>query len=165
MLETECVRLIRHLINDLVSPYKYDDDRLIELLIVSAQFVNQEVSFTTEYTIDLDELTLCPDPTNRSTRDDSMINLMTLKACCILDQSDARQAAKTGGIAVRDTIGLSIDTRGKVAAYLKLLEMGYCKAYAEAKLEYELDRSAVAGRAILSPFKTDAMIESDVDFR
>lgn len=164
MLETEGVRLIRHLINDLASPYKYDDDRLIELLIVSAQFVNQEVSFETEYTIDLDELTLCPDPTERSTRNDSFINLMVLKACCILDQSNARQAAKTG-MSVRDSIGIAIDTRGQVGAYLKLLEIGYCQAYTNAKLEYELDRSSTAGRAILSPFKTDVMIDSDVDFR
>lgn len=164
MWQTEIVRILRNLIGDLTGDL-YTDERLVELVVVSAMFVNKEVSLTTEYTINVTTLSICPDPSSDSVRDESFINLVSLKAACILDQCYARQASRQG-VAVRDSIGISIDNRGSLSAALALLkDLGYCRAYENTKLEYELDRMSEAGRAILSPFKTDAMADSDVDFR
>lgn len=161
--QTECTRLLRHMINDLgVSP-KYGDDRLEELIIVAAQFVQQEVSLTQVYVVDLDECKLDPDPTVRTNRDDSFINLILLKAACIIDQSEARSASGKA-ISISDS-GSRIDLRGNLAGALKILEKGWCEAYKETKLEYELDRMGTAGKAILSPFRTDLMNSYGVEWR
>lgn len=153
-LRTECVRLLRHLIDDLGSTPTYDDDRLFELLIVAAQFVNKEVSLTTTYTIDLDELVLTPDPTLSDSRDDSFINLMCLKAACIMDQAEVRKASGRA-ISVADSIGMKVDNRAGLEGRLALFKLGWCKAYEDAKVEYETDKLSVAGSAIMGPFRLD----------
>lgn len=164
MWKIEIVRILRNLIGDLTATL-YTDERLAELIVVAAMFVNKEISLTIEYTINVTTLKICPDPCSDSIRDESFINLIALKAACILDQCYARQASRQG-VAVRDSIGISIDNRGSLSAALALLkDLGYCKAYEDTKLEYELDRQAIAGRAILSPFKTDSMADSETDFR
>jgi hypothetical protein len=152
--QTEMVTILRHLINDLDATPKYNDGRLSELLIVSAQFVNTEVDFDQEYIIDVDNLLLTPDPTDRvaNTRDDSFINLVCLKAACSMDQTEARIAAKQA-VSIRDGKS-AISLGGVLEGRLSLLKQGgWCEAYEKAKLEFQTNRAVVAGAAIISPFR------------
>lgn len=154
--QVECRLILRHLIDDLdCTAYKYTDRRLEELLIVAAQFVNVEVDLRQEYTIDADQLTLEPDPTDRSQRDESFINLMILKAACILERAEARKAAGKA-VSLSDSFGTKVDLTGNLQGALALLKDGYCKAYADAKLEYSLDNMSTVGAAILGPFRAYA---------
>lgn len=144
--------MIRHLVDDLGTTPTYTDDRLEELCLLAAQIINAEVDLAVEYTIDMDNLTLTPDPTS-PTRDEAFIALIILKAACIIDQSEARKAAGQG-IAIQDGKS-SIDLRGRSGARLALLKDGWCKAYTDMKLKYETGQGAMAGHAILSPFRAE----------
>jgi hypothetical protein len=140
------------MVNDIdPSNQTYADNRLQELLIVAAQFVAQEVSFNTTYTIDVDQLLLAPDPTIPNNRDDSFINLICLKAACILDLAETR-VATSQAFGVRDG-GTSIDMRGSAEARLKFLKAGWCGKYEEAKDQYAANGRNIAGAAIMGPFK------------
>lgn len=151
--QVECKLILRHLIDDLdCTDYKYTDRRLEELLIVAAQFVNVDVDLRQEYTIDADQLTLDPDPTARDARDESFINLMILKAACILERAEARKAAGKA-VSLSDSFGTKVDLTGNLQGALALLKDGYCKAYTDAKLEYSLDNMAVVGAAVMGPFR------------
>jgi hypothetical protein len=150
--ESEIPLMIRHLIDDLGTTPTYTDDRLEELTILAAQLINSEVDLYITYTTDIDNLTLSPDPTV-SPRDDAFISLVALKAACIVDQSEARKAAGQG-IAIQDGRS-SIDLRSRSASRLTLLKEGWCKEYSRAKLEYQVTQGAMAGHAVLSPFRAE----------
>ena len=99
--QSEMVRIVRHLINDLDSTnYSFTDDRLEELILVASQLVLTTLDFTNEYTVDVDALTLNPDPTT-GTKDDSFINLVSLKAACVVLGSEVRSNA-LNSISLRD---------------------------------------------------------------
>lgn len=156
--QIELGTVLRVLLNDLVVPYQYSDSRIYQLLTVSAQQVQaSNVSFPLIYTVNIPDLTITPDPTDSDagTRDESFINLVTLKAACITTHGEARTAAKQG-ISIRDGSS-AIDLRGPLEGRLKLIQIGYCKAYEDSKLEYQTARiGVVAGAAILTPFRVFA---------
>ena len=60
--------IVRTWINDLSDTPTYEDDRLQQVLVVSAQYVNREINFTNDYEVNLTNLTITPDPTT-GTRD------------------------------------------------------------------------------------------------
>ena len=151
--QTEMVRLLRHLISDLDEDEPtYSDDRLQELLLVAAQLVQGTVTFSQTYITDVDEVLLSPDPTVRDQRDDAFINLTLLKAACVLDQADARRYAGQA-IEIAD-YSSRISIRGIASAKLALLDKGWCKAFDEAKFEFESGNVGSAGAAILGPYRT-----------
>lgn len=152
MFQTECGRILRYMINDIdPNNQTYSDDRLTELLLVAAQLVNQEVSFNTTYAIDIDQLSLAPDPTIANARDDNFINLVCLKAACILDMAETRTATSQA-LGIRDGSS-SIDLKGSAEARLKFLDKGWCKAYTEAREEYTTSGRIIAGALISGPTK------------
>src|SRR5688500_1020862 len=115
---TEIVIGIRHLIDDYTEPYTYSDARLEELIILTALQIKTEVTFQQDYTVDLDAMTLSPNPTASATRDENFIVLVALKAACILARSEAKKAA---GQAIswkqKDS---AVDRRGVGDAKLKI---------------------------------------------
>jgi hypothetical protein len=153
--QTECIVMVRHMVGDLTEPYTYSDNRLEELFLVCAQMVITEVIFNETYTIDVDEVTLTPDPTDREadTRNDNFINLVCLKCACFIDQCETRKAAQTGGL-IKD-MNVTVDFRGSLQGRISILKEGWCKAYAEAVLQYKTNRYQVAGAAIVAPFRID----------
>lgn len=155
--QTEMVRYLRYCVFDLDpnSP-TYSDQRLQELLVWSAQLVEQELDFSQQFVADQDGLTITPDPTDRvgppPTRDDSFVNLVVMKAACVVDRGEVR-AAIGQAIRVRDGTS-SIDLRGVMEGKLKLLlKGGWCAAFDDAKVQYLLNKSHIAGAAIMSPFR------------
>ena len=45
--------IVRTWINDLSDTPTYEDDRLQQVLVVSAQYVNREINFTNDYEVNL----------------------------------------------------------------------------------------------------------------
>ena len=159
---TEMTVILRHLINDLgtgSSPgeptvFTYDDTRLTALLLVAAQLTQQDVTFGQTYTINISELLLSPDPTLPPTRDDAFINLSILKAACIIDNSEARYAAKRA-VLMRDN-NFTVDNRGAAEAVLQIWQKGWCEHYANARYEFMAGNVGSAGGAIIGPFRVYA---------
>lgn len=153
MWYAEFVTLLRVLLDDLSSPQTYNDKRLIQVIAVAAQLVTTELSFASDFKVDLQALTIEPSPVDRATtRDDNFINLVTIRAACLIERGETRKAVGQG-ISIRDGSS-AIDLRGTMDGRLKLLEKGWCAVYEEAKLEFQFARvGSVAGAAILSPFR------------
>jgi len=89
--QNEMVRIVRFLVND-IDGSTYSDSRLEETILVAAQLQYASIDFSQTYSIDVDELSLSPDPTE-STRDDWFINIVCVKAACIILGSEAKTLA------------------------------------------------------------------------
>lgn len=151
----EMTTIVRHLINDIDSSnYTYSDDRIETTILVSAQLVFTEVDFENTYVIDVEQCYLNPDPTDPTTglstadKDDGFINLVSLKAACIILGSEFKTNALTS---VRVTDGPSSIDTGAVANNLKFLYENACKKYEEYKFNYAAGIN-IAGKAILTPY-------------
>jgi hypothetical protein len=159
MWDTEMTTLLRNLVGDWGTGtpsgeppnYTYSDSRLQEIILVAAQLVQQEAGFKQYYTIDISSILIDPDPTLDDTRDDSFINLIVLKAACIIDNAAARLAASRG-VVMRD-IGKEIDLRTVSQAMLTIWQKGWCQNYSDARFEYLYTSASVAGQAIIGPFR------------
>lgn len=149
--DDELVAVVRVMVNDPDSA-TFSENSLINALLVAAMQVKHELALDVDYAINVSNQTLSPDPTLAATLDESFSNLMCLKAACIVDRGAAILAAKQA-IRVRDGSS-SIDLTGALTGKLRLLEKGgWCSAYQDAKLDYQRDRLAVAGQAVLGPFR------------
>lgn len=156
--------LLRALINDSdATAYRYTDTRLTEALLVAAFQVNLEIDFLNDYVISLGNETITPDPTNINTKDDNFLNLIAVKAACIIDRGSAGTAADQA-IMVQD--GSSrIDLREAFKAKLSLLQKGWCAVYDNMKQEYITSQQGViVGAAIMTPFRIYAGTIGDRPF-
>lgn len=155
--DTEMVTILRVMINDLDSPYKFTDTRLKQVIVAATQIVTTDASskFSFEYVGDITALTITPDPTDRTggTRDDDFVTLSLLKSACFIDNCNARDAARKGGISIREW-NTSLDTKGLFAAAIALLQSdkGYCQQYDEAIFQYLASNSNV-GTGVFGPFR------------
>jgi|GEM_PF-853450 hypothetical protein len=154
--QAEFITLLRVLIDDLSSPQTYNDKRLTQVLAVAAQLVTNELNFPSKFRVDIQALTIEPSPVDReSTRDENFINLVCIKAACLIDRGETRKSVGQG-IAIRDGSS-SIDLRGSMDGRLRLLEKGWCSVYDDTKLEYQANRNGtIAGAAIMTPFRVFA---------
>lgn len=143
---TELVTIVRHLIND-VDSSTYSDSRLQTTILVSTQLLQKEVNFTNDYTIDITNTTLSPDPTT-GTKDDGFITLICLKSACIILGSESKTHALN---AVRVVDGPSSIDMGGIAKQLETLRADMCEKFEHAKVQYQLGNS-IAGQAILGPY-------------
>ena len=147
--QTEMVRILRHIVNDLdSSSYSFSDSRLEETILVAAQLVLTEIDFDKTYTVDVDALSLDPDPTASPDKDNPFITLISLKAACVIIGSEVRTHS-INAVSVRDGSS-AIDMKG-VAAGFMLLYKDICEKYDHAVLQYKAGNSVV-GHAILSPY-------------
>ena len=147
------IPLFRAYSGDAVAPYTYDDTRVRELLVSAAPIVLMELDFANAYVVDIDGVSISPDPT--ITGEQAFEILVALKAACIVALSEFRTAAQQG-MAVRDGPS-SIDTRGRMTG-LKDWADDRCKAYDKARMAYALG-DGLSGVAIVGPHLT---YESDV---
>lgn len=151
--QDEMVPTLRIMIGDVdeTAP-TYSDDRLEQLLALGAKQVAGEAAFTQAFAASVENAEISPDPTLAATRDDAFVNLVTVKACCILDHADARVAANRA-VLVRDG-GSSIDLSAVSREKRALLAQGWCKVYASEKFDYQNARVSGAGGAlIVTPFR------------
>lgn len=154
--KTEMTLAFRHFIDDLDedSP-TYSDTRIQELLIVAGQSVIADADFITDYSADVDELIFTPDPTDRDIgRDEAFIQLVLLKAACILHTSSLRQAAGRA-IDVKDG-NVSISFKGEYTGRSDIAKNA-CKEYVDTLYAYQIG-SFAPSRIILGPLSSDRIM-------
>jgi hypothetical protein len=144
--QNEMVRIVRFLVNDLDS-ISYTDDRLEETILVSAQLMLINVDFGVNYTIDVDQFILSPDPTE-GTKDNDFIAIVVTKAACIILGSEAKTLAAQG-FRVKDGTS-SIDT---TAAYQSIhqLHKELNDELASLIVGYQAGNS-IGGGAVMTPY-------------
>lgn len=152
--EDDMPEILRVMVNDLEDTPTYSDEKLLRVLVVAAFQVLRELTFAQTYTVNIQNQTISPDPTASATLEESFVNLVTIKAACILDRGSAVTAASRA-ISVRDG-GSAVDLRGVFGANLKLLEKGWCAVYEQEKLAYQAGQTRVAGAAVMTPFRVYA---------
>jgi len=141
--------IVRTLINDLSDNPTYSDERIQQLIVVAAQYVTREVNLNNEYSINIINPDIIPDPTLLENKDVDFISFVALKSSCFLDQSSLRTRAATEGI--RAALGPANISVGANSSYQFLLANGPCKSYEDLKLDYEIGNTSLL-RGILSPF-------------
>lgn len=155
--QDEMVMILRVMVNDLDTPYKYTDARLQTVIVAASNMVEFDCAskFTQDYIGDITALSITPDPTDRvnNTRDDNFVTLTLLKSACFVDNAAAREAARKGGVSIREW-NTSIDTRGIFNAFMTIFESdkGWCEQYQESKFIYLAGQSMGVG--VFGPFRT-----------
>lgn len=147
---TEMVRIVRHLVNDLGTSPMFADSRLEETILVAAQLCQADIAFMQSYAVVVDALDLSPDPTE-ATRDDAFINLVSLKTAYILADALYRCQAQKAGIRVKDGPS-EIDTTSSLKGYADLVKRTR-EDFEQAKWEFECG-NLTPGKSILSPFSS-----------
>jgi len=152
--QPNCLELLRNLINDVdTANQTYSDARLTKLLISAAFSVLREADFPNDFVVNIAAQTIVPDPTDTTagTNDENFVNLICLKAACILAQG-AAIAAASAATAGKD-MDSAWDLRSVATNTIALLDKGWCKLYEEALEDY-IYGSGVVGAAVMSPFRT-----------
>lgn len=143
---TSLVLMVRYLINDIDS-VAYTDARLKQSIVISAQLSSFDVSFDKTYTIDIDAVTITPDPFD-GTQDSGFINLIALRSALLIFSNEAKLASSLG---LRVTDGPStIDISGRLSSALRLLDSAR-GAYEKAKVDYVIG-NARGFQAITTPY-------------
>lgn len=154
--DEEMVTIVRGLINDFEDPDTgdppvYSDERLAQLLLIAGQSVQTLVPFLRAYEVDITNEKITPDPTAKGARDENFINLVSLKAACIIVRAEVRQY--TGqGISIRD--GSSAISLSRSPAALDLMNKTYCGEFESALYAYTTTGGqAAVGEVVVGPVK------------
>lgn len=145
----DILSLLRQIIDDSESPYDFSDSSLKGLICSAAFMLTGYITFSNTYTINLQAKTISPDPSSSS--DTSFINLVAMKAACMLARSEQRLAANKG-ISITD--GPSSINGGAIAQYKKVWSDSLCADYQEMERQYRLGQLNV-GKAIIGPYRSD----------
>ena len=144
--------MVRYLISDVDdSNYKYSDARLEKTTLVGAQLVSLELDFKNTYSVDIENDSLSPDPTESATKDSSFINLVAMKTACIIIGSEMKLEA-ANAISIKDGPS-AIDLRG-VSSTLSILYKDLCDKYVKLADDYKF--TGETGQAILGPYSPGA---------
>lgn len=144
--QTDMLILLRSFINDSVTPYTYDDSRLEEVVVSAAFCVANEIDFAYSYTIDLENVSIDPDPVD-DTSEVAFQVLVCMKAACLISSGEYRTASDK---AVMFKDGPSqYDGRAAVEAKSKLMQ-DCLAAYNKARTAY-LTGNGLHGAAIVTP--------------
>lgn len=140
--------IVRTLINDLDSPYEYSDQRIQQVLVVAAKFVQFDVNLDYIYNIDVVNSSITPDPIEN--KDDIFMSLTALKAACIVDQGAFRTKAALEGI--KTSLGAAnLSIGGSTQGFKDIINHGACALYDELTAHWDV-KNASAIAAVLSPF-------------
>lgn len=146
--QVEIPLIVRTLINDVGDNPTYSDERLQQVIAVSAKYVQFDVVLDHQYLVDVTNASITPDPTDDN--DDIFISLVSLKAACIIDQSALRTRAAAEGI--RAALGPAmLSVNGSLDGFIAILDKGPCASYDELTSHWDV-KEATAIRAILGPF-------------
>ncbi len=151
--QDEMVPTLRYMLGDFSATNPtYIDDTLEQTILVAARQVTSALIFDQVFVTSMQNGTLTPDPTIGDNKNEAFINLVTLKAACILDRTEASLAARRA-IIVKDgssAIDLSRVAQNKIA----LIEKGWCAVYEDAQWDYQYRRTqGVAGAAVMGPIR------------
>lgn len=140
--------IVRVLINDMDAPFEYSDERMQQVIVVAAKYVQFDVNLDHIYQVNIITPAITPDPTIDD--DEIFLSLVGLKAACIFDQGTFRTKAALEGIDTK--LGpASLSFGGTIAGYRDIIEHGACGLYDELTSHWDV-RNATAFAAVLSPF-------------
>jgi hypothetical protein len=141
--------MLRSIIGDLDSSnYTYTDDRLVQILSIAAYDVNSAATFLYDYTVEVPDKTITPDPVVEGDQDFAVLTVY--KAACIILGSEVKTQS-CNAIAMKDGPS-SIDLRG-VSGSLATLQKTICGQYEEMLNKYRFAKtSGDGGMAVLSPY-------------
>jgi hypothetical protein len=126
------VLILRTLINDMdTGSPTYEDSRLEQILVVAAHFVNKEVQLTYTYAVDVEAISITPDPVGND--DSGFINLVCLKAACLVLAAETKVLA-ANSFRIQDASAV-IDIKESYTA-TKALYDKFCADYLQAKMDY-----------------------------
>ena len=137
MIEESLV-ILRHLIDDTAST-SYTDERLLELLYISAVYVNMDIGGS--YLIDICSQTITPET------DSAFDTLVALKAACLLVRSTQNSYAKND-FTVTDGPS-SVNLKG-AAASIKVSADGFCIQYERSKMLFLMGNTNFGGGLAIS---------------
>ncbi len=146
--QDDMVVMLRVIISDLAETPTYSDNRLEQILVVSAMYVDQELDFDNTYTIKITPPSIAPDPISLS--DDSFVNFTVLKAACLTDWSTFRTKALVAGVKAKCG-PVVLETLKHLDGFKQLLEQGPCAAYETLKHNWVFGNAELV-KAVLSPF-------------
>lgn len=147
---TELIKVLRSIIGDDSDTPTYSDARLQTALVIAAQVVLMEVSFSNSYEVDIINETISPDPTDSTTRDNPFITLITTKAACRLSRGESKISS---GQAIRVKDGSSEVDLKDAAKYKQAVADSFCKEYQDMKFEYETTGNTGSFRISSAPFR------------
>lgn len=150
--QVELTVILRHLINDLDTVQSYSDSRLEEVLAVAAHFVLTDTTFDTEYSVDVDETTISPDPTTSSPKDINFTTLVCLKAACIISSAETKTYAMSG---MKITDGPSTIDMSPVAQSMISRQKDICGKYESTRKQYLLGNAKNVA-AVLGPYTNES---------
>ena len=166
--QNEMTIIVRHIIDDLDSTnYQFSNDSMEEAITVAAQLIHNEMEFSVDYNIEVDNRTISPDPTTTAVganpKDDDFIALCCLRAGILFTGSQLKTYSLKA-IAIRDGSS-SIDTRGIITG-LQILHADLTKKYEDVKLDYQTSKLGL-GKVILSPYSpgSDSANRGYIDYR
>lgn len=147
--QTEMVTIVRYIIGDTGATPENTDSSLQSIICIAARFVDQDVDFPNTYAIDVVNVSITPDPT--SVGDTAFINLVCLKAACLLARSEQKMRARMG-MSIKDGPSV-IDGRASAEGTAKWSDT-ICQDYTDAELEYRMG-NRTPGAAIIGPYRYD----------
>ena len=130
----DLVLMLRSLIGDL-DRSKYTNERLKQILVVGAFNVKNDADFNTDYTVDVGEVSISPDPIDGNDLDFS--SLTVYKSACILLGSEVKTES-ANAISIKDGPS-SIDLRG-VSGSLSSLYKDLCQKYDDLLIKYRYEK-------------------------
>lgn len=132
----------------------HTDSELEDAIALAASMVKTEVPLTTTYSVSINPPSISPDPVLNN--DKSFINLISLKAACLLDKSTLGYNSLLSGLGAK--CGPSeFRTHSRMDGFGSMIDNGYCLSYENAKRQY-MSGNRSTKKATLSPF-----INSDFD--
>lgn len=150
----ELIFILRTLINDPLGT-KYSDDSLVNLLCTSSFLVIGETPFIDNYTINLKDKLIEPDPTYANVDDVPFMTLVSLKSAYLLLNSEAK-VSTTYNVKIVDGPS-TIDLKDQWKAISALAELRK-KEYDDIKLQLTLEYGGGNGLAILTPTTVDTIM-------
>ena len=142
---------LRYYIGDISTPYTYSDFDLNQFVVLAAQATVSELTvMPTTYTVNLNALTINPDPMS-DTSNKGLANLFILKAAVILSMSEARKDVAKYGVRIKDDL-TSYDGTAALKGRQDALKV-YTENYEKTKWDWERGNK-FAGRAILGPYES-----------
>lgn len=160
MWEDTLVEMLRVEIND-VGSVSYTDERLIQVLVVSAYHVLQAVSFYNTYTVNITNKTISPDPVALNDLDFSVLTVA--KAACTILMGEAKAAASKA-VMIKD--GPSVLDNRTASNNLQQSSKTICEAYKEMVDAYNFsggtgdNESMVMGEFVLGPYSPGSLLYS-----
>jgi hypothetical protein len=162
--QNEMVIIVRHIVDDL-DPlnYSFTDSRLEESILVASQLIHNEMEFSIDYMIEVDNGLLSPDPTLTSPKDDDFIALCCMRAAVMLMTSMIKTYSLKS-ISIRDGAS-SIDTTGIVQG-LSQVYKDITTKYEDMKLAYQTGKLGF-GKSIVGPYSpgSDTANRGYIDYR